>query len=342
MTNIIQVPRFLTSAGFYKILVKQINIQKPYHRNSNPMILDFSETSQIEPLAVSNLLCMGKLILGETGTKMVVRIPETLQAGELKFYMNEIGFTDYACGSEGVFEFETSPYNGLKGKRIDPLCGTMRFSANLTKSQVASGINGYVKPFADQYLKSYMEYSEEEGEYINRIVHFLCETVNNCCEKGKSDSFVTIHARYRDRKIYMAISDIGRGFLQSWNEMEKEIEEIMDERKRSEETEAVEAAERLILDGKAPENELQAILCGINKRKTSKIYGLSSVIMETLKSNGLIRIHSNDTQMILTPKWKDTILEQPKTLMQDYGFKKYNTIRDLEFKGAHIEIEIPF
>ncbi len=342
MTNIIQVPKFLTSAVFYKILVKQINFQRPYHRNSNPMILDFSETSQIEPLAVSNLLCMGKLILGETGTKIVVRIPETFQAGELKFYMNEIGFTKYAYGSEGVFEFETSPYNGLKGKKIDPLSGTMRFSADLTKSQVASGINGFLKPFAEQYLKSYMEYSEEEGGYINKIEHFLRETVNNCCEKGKSDSFMTIHARYRDRKIYMAISDTGRGFLQSWNETEKDIEKIEDEAKKREEKEAVEAAERLLLDGRKPKNELEAILCGLNKRKTSKIYGLSSVIKETLKSNGLIRIHSNNVQMIFTPKWKDAILEQPRTLMQNYGFQKYNTIGDLEFKGAHIEIEIPF
>ena len=342
MINIIEVPKFLTSAGFYKTLVKQINVQKPYHRNSNPIILDFSGTNQIEPLAVSNLLCMGKLILGETGTNIVIRIPETLKAGELKFYMKEIGFTEYAYGNEGVFEFESSPYSGLNGKRIDPLSGTLRFSENLTKSQIANGINGYVKPFAEQYLKRYMEYSEEEGEYVNKIVHFLCETVNNCCEKGKSDSFMTIHARYWDRKIYMAVSDIGRGFLQSWNELETDIEETEDVRKREEEKAAAKTVEYAILGGEKPRNEFEAILCGINKRKTSKIYGLSSVIMETLKFNGLIRIHSNDLQMIFTPKWKNVILERPEDLLKDHGFQKYNTVRNLEFKGAHIEIEVPF
>ena len=46
--------------------------------------------------------------------------------------------------------------------------------------------------------------------------------------------------------------------------------------------------------------------------------------------------------MIFTPKWKNVILERPEDLLKDHGFQKYNTVRNLEFKGAHIEIEVPF
>ena len=160
MNNIINVSSHLTSAVFYNVLLNRINFFKRYHRNSNPIILDFFETKKIEPLVIPNLLCIGESILRETGTKMVIRIPETLQAGKLKFYMKEIGFIKYA--NNAIYAFESSPYNGMEGKTIDPLCGSMHFEADLTRGQIRNGINGYVAPFTNEYLKQYIEYSEED------------------------------------------------------------------------------------------------------------------------------------------------------------------------------------
>lgn len=324
MANVISISRYLTSADFYDTLLKQVFFWKRYHKNDDPIILDFSETKKIEPLAISNLLCLGKNIVRETGTRMVIRIPETIQAGKLKFYLNEIGFTELAINE--IYNFENSPYNGLDGTRIDPLCGCLHFSGSLTKSEIINGINGYVAPFTNEYLKSYIEYSPEEEIYVNKIDHFLYELIDNCRRHGESDSFMTIHARYSDRRIYIAVSDLGIGFLKSWNKREKDEADIN--------------TENYVLKGNAPQNELEAIICGIYKRKESKIYGIYNIIVQTLELKGKIRIHSNDIQIVFTPRLSEFI-SNPKTLMNETFFE-YNVKKNIQFKGVHIEMEIPF
>lgn len=264
MDNSINIAKHLTSAEFYDGLLKRACFMKRYHRNDNPIILDFSDTHKIEPLAVPNLLCLGKIILGETGTKIVLRIPETSRAENLKSYMNQIGFTRLA--NDGIFEFESSPYSGMEGKPIDPLCGTLLFSRGLSRSEIVNGINVYVAPFSKAYLKKYEEYSEEDGDYVNKVDHFLYEMVDNCRVHGESHAFLTIHARYSNRRIYVAVSDLGMGFLKSWNQREKGENDKL--------------AERELLDGRAPADEKEAILCGVYKRKQSKVYGLYNIIKQ--------------------------------------------------------------
>lgn len=324
VVNVISISRYLSSVEFYDTLLKQVLFLKQYHRSDNPIVLDFSETKKIEPLVISNLLCLGKYVLRETGTQMNVRIPETIQAGKLKFYLNEIGFTNLAFNK--IYTFENSPYNGMEGKQLDPLCGCLHFPSDLTKSEIINGINGYVAPFTNKYLNNYLEFSQEEEIYVNKIDHFLYEIIDNCRKHGESDSFMTIHARYSDRTIYIAVSDLGVGFFNSWDKREKD--------------EADKKAESYVLKGKTPSNELEGILCGIYKRKESKIYGLYNIIVQTLGLNGTIRIHSNDIQMIFTPRLFK-FMDNPLTLM-DGKFYKYNVKRNIQFKGVHVEMEIPF
>lgn len=313
MTNVINVSKFLTSAEFYDTLLRQVYYMKQFHRNSNPVILDFSETKKIEPLVISNMLCLGEYIRRETGTRLVIRIPETTQAGKLKFYMNEIGFTRYA--NDKIYEFESSPYNGIEGTPIDPLCKCLHFKKEFTRDEIKSGINGYVVPFTNSYLKQFEEFSDSEDSYVNKIDHFLYEIVDNCCKHGESDSFVTIHARYSDRRIYIAASDSGIGFLTSWNSRQKDEDD--------------KTTEKCHLNSNPPKTEYDAILCGVYKRKKSEIYGLYNIIKQTLDLNGIIRIHSNDTQVVFA---KD------QGSARDFIFPK----RNLQFKGTHIEMEIPF
>ena len=137
---------------------------------------------------------------------------------------------------------------------------------------------------------------------------------------------MTIHARYSDRRIYIAVSDLGIGFLKSWNKREKDEADIN--------------TENYVLKGKSPQNELEAIICGIYKRKESKIYGIYNIIVQTLELKGKIRIHSNDIQIVFTPRLSKFI-SNPETLMNETFFE-YNVKKNLQFKGVHVEMEIPF
>lgn len=323
MLNIINLPKDVTSAYFYESFLRQINYMKQYHRYDNPIILDFSETDKIEPLVIPNFLCIGKMIMGETGTRIVIHIPETLQAENIKSYMRQINFTELAFD---VFECDSTLYTGEDKKKIDPLCGTLQFSKNLEKWEIKNGIDGYVAPFTNEYLRNYIEYSEEDNTYVNKIDHFLYEIIDNCRKHGESDSYMTIHARYSDRKIYVAISDWGTGFLNSWNGRKKDKEDLK--------------VERDLLWGKAPKDEIQAIMCGVYKRRDSKIYGLYNIIIQTLELKGTIRIHSTDTRLLFTPRLYDNLKDQ--TILRDKSFFKYNAKKNLNYKGVHVEMEIPF
>lgn len=323
MRNIISVSRYLTSFDFYGRLLKQADHLRRYHRSDNPIIFDFSETNKIEPLVVPNLLCLGKVIMGESGSKAVLRIPETLRAGRLKFYMDQVGFSDLAYNK--IFAFENSPYNGMEGKAIDPLCGSLQFSKELSRDEIINEILGYVAPFSREYLDEFVEYLEGE-DYVNKVDHFLYEIADNCRIHGESDSFLTIHARYSDRRVYVAVSDTGKGFLESWNNREKSDED--------------KGTEGFVLKDAAPADEKESILCGVYKRKDSRIYGLYNIIRQTLELNGTLRVHSNNTQIVFTPRMLESL--KAGHLLNDETFLKWNVRQTAEFEGTHIEMEIPF
>ena len=57
-------------------------------------------------------------------------------------------------------------------------------------------------------------------------------------------------------------------------------------------------------------------------------------------SGGTVRIHSDDSQVIFTPRIQEQFRNQ--TMLNDSKFWKYNVKRNMNFSGTHIEIEIPF
>ena len=117
-----------------------------------------------------------------------------------------------------------------------------------------------------------------------------------------------MHANYSLKKIYIAVSDIGCGFLGSLKDCKID-------------------------------NEKEAILEGVYKRKDSKIYGLFNVIRRVLDYGGKVRIHSNDTQIIFTPRIKNEFIWG--RLCKIDSFTKYNVKNTAYFDGVHIEIEMP-
>lgn len=304
----IEIPRDLTSYEFYNNLLTQrdkIKIEK-----NQDIILDFSGTYRIEPLVVPNLLCLGYELRKRYEKSAKILIPDISYSGELKNYINEIGFVKYAK-KYGLYEFVSSPYGGLEGKKIDPICGTLYFDTNNTIDEINRGVEFYISPFADQYLARFKGLRENEDGiyYENEITEFLEEMIINCKIHAKSYSFTTLHAKYSVNKIFIAVSDFGSGFYNTIGVLEK------------------------------CKDEVSSILAGVYKRKNSKVYGLYNVIRRVLEYEGKVRIHSNNAQIIFTPRILKDFIEEK--LFENISFEKYNVKRNIPFEGVHIELELP-
>lgn len=299
--KIIEVPYDFSSYEFYSNILSNV-----FYNNEKRIIIDFSSTRIIEPLVVPNLLCLGYIVKHEMEITPELLIPDTFSGGKLKKYLDQIGFTDRAYDSN-LFKFTFDPYGGLMGKNIDPLCGTKVFNASNTIDDIYRGINMFISPFSEKYLTDFQTY-DENYRYVNEITEFLVEILVNCKVHAKSFSITTLHANYKVKKIYISVSDVGYGFFNT-------------------------------IDGEGIENEKQAVLKGIYKRKESKVYGLYNVIRRVLEFNGKIRIHSNDTQIIFTPRLLREFVDGK--LCDVPMFEQYNVKNTPQYDGVHIEIELP-
>lgn len=316
MNKIILINKYLTSSEFYKNVLSEVQIVLRYHDKIDSIIFDFSGTRKIEPNVIPNLLCLGRVIESILGRKAVISIPDTYEGGKVKNYLYLIGFTKLAGN---VFRFEQDPYGGLNGKQIDPLCGTIYFEDSIERDYIALAINDLVEPFAEKYLNKFERLSLEDGQMKNQITDLLKELAENAKVHGKSYSYTTVHANYMDRIIYIAISDSGIGFRESC---------IFEHKQALFEKQVV------------LHNELEAILYCVYMRNSSMKFGLYPIIRDVLRSNGIVRIHSNNTQIIFTPRIMKMFMDQK--LLKDSSFCKFNVRQELYFGGTHIEIEIPF
>ena len=386
--NVIYVAKYLTSARFYENFLKDWNDIEEYHSFENPITLDFSNTCKVEPLCLANILILGNTIQAKTGVPIKVYIPDTVEGGILKYYLWKIGFlANSIITKEGktervIFDYETSPYGGAEGTSIDPVCGTFYFEAGMSEEEIENSVSFYLQPFVEKYLK---EFQIKENSYFiingdkyicganseddnitiykdaksdNLITQFLAETVKNSVIHGNSNAYVSLHGRHSDRKIYISVSDCGKGFLTSWIEKKQCYEEKMNSGMKlsweeEKDYQEIIETEKIYNFGRTPSNEYEAIICGMYKRRSSKIYGLFNVIRQILEcgiaykkitnndnSNAVVRLHSNNTQIILTERVLGEFLDGK--LERIYNFDKYNVKKHYIFMGGHIEIEIPF
>lgn len=328
----IKIPKYFDSNKFYSYYflnrINTLTIEK-----TQKIVLDFSETRRIDPIVIPNLLLIGKKIKEDYRKKAIIYLPDTITAGSLKNYLEQIGFIRYAYKYD-LFEFYYNPYGGMEGKKIDPLCRTVYFDGSTEKSSydiIRSKINRKIQPFAERYLSRFEHFVDTDdgnGMYQNDIIEIIYEMNKNCLDYSGSASFTTFHSRYRDNTINIAISDLGKGFKSSFLEKKNDP----DKYHRYNEY-------QLSLLEKEYKCELEAIIDGINWERKSKIYGLASIIREILELGGWVRIHSNDTQVILTEEYADDIING--NLLNNQIFVKENVKKNIFFDGVHIEIVMP-
>jgi len=329
----IKAKEYLSSYEFYAWIQ---NIREHLHyQKDEPVILDFTEVIRVESLVIPNLLCLGHILKTSTSHTPIMRLAESMTGGYLKKYLNDIGFFQYAKECQ-LYSFEHSPYGGWDGKAMNPKNITMYFpipkKEGMTREQWMEKVveDDYrrvklgIHPFIEEYLKSFDVYDLDADNRLfsqNSIEDIIFELAVNSAEHGDQFSFATVQANYKTKRIYIAVSDCGRGFCNSVssNYNSKKLEYNILEH--------------------APQNELEGILIGLYARAQSTTYGLYNVVKKVLSFDGIVRIHSNDTQLILTKKWEQAFGEGQ--LLAIDKFQESNIRKNLLFSGAHIEIDLP-
>lgn len=315
--------KYLSSYVFYKEieeLYRRIDIYHP-----EKVILDFSDIVHIDAVVIPNLIILGRDLRKKTGYIPFIRLGENLDAGYLKKYLYGINF--YKISDE-FYYYENDRYGGMEGKKMDSRNTTEYFLKNEGNDLARRRIYYKLCPFFDKYMKNFSinKYNsiffDTHTLENNVISQFIEEMVLNSFDRGQSDAVITVQANYSKKKLYLSISDYGRGFF---NSVKSDLEQN--------------SIGYNVLK-RPPKNELEGIYIGIYKRKYSKIYGIYNVIKQVLKLQGLFRIHSNDTQLIINNRVEKLFHNEELVKLSLRDNK--NVIRTSSFPGTHIEIELPF
>ena len=301
------------------------------------VLLDMTNVRSVQGNVIPNLLLLGKWLEEKTGFIPIIRLGRTFDAGYLKKFLYNIKFYTY---SKNIFlyEDEIDMYCGLQGEDMTNLNTTCYYSFPYTeynslkevekqsyRKKLGDKVNYYAVNDSNLFLRKYFSYfnygSDLDG--YNILSDIVGQIISNCFARGSSEAYMTMQAKYKDKKVFFSISDRGCGMLNSM---------IFNRSKLNEDTKGF-----FLLD-KEPNTEEEAIIESIFYRKDSAIYGLNHVIYEIIKHmNGIVRIHSNDTQLILTRKAVKSFDEfNLLSYFDDYN-KRYTAL----FPGTHIEIEIP-
>lgn len=342
----------ISTKDFYDTILSQIeNLKKQHFKGC--ISLDFTNVSEVESSVIPNLLILGDYIKECTENRPLIYIDESNTSGNLKRYLYKIGFFNL-CEQKARFYLDCDKYTGWpEENKMDELNTTVYFEVaspeELEESQkpeyplLSSRIWNYIQEnlytFSSKYLGLYQEFTEYNdirSEMENNMALAMChEIVKNSLIHGRSYSYVTFQINRSKKKIYLTLSDYGMGFYNN-----------------------------LKVKGIKVENEGMAIIEGIFMRAREKGYGLYDVVCRTLEQFGIVRIHSNNTRIVLTnvpPKnntepIKEYVIEQDGFYPYIYYLEKkdveglakklqkhkgYNYTENLFFPGVHVEIVLP-
>lgn len=329
-----KVAEILSSREFYKM----IDILDEILEQNEICVLDFTNVRRIDAVVIPNLILLGKYLERRTNNIPYIRLGEDLSAGYLKKYLMGIKFYDL---SDSYFYYENpeNKYGGLIGKSMDKRNTTEIFNYEEGSLVAQRRLFYNVLPFVDNYFTSFRrETTNSEGVFDintfnnNDIARFLKEMIDNTFIYAKTDVIVTVQTNYKKGKIFLSVADSGMGF---YNSMCKNMDEsgkfIPKEGDKD---------DGINILGRKPENEEEAIMVGVYKRMKSKTYGLYNVVKNILELSGVVRIHSNNRQIILTERLKEQFIKG--TLVQNLKqYKGYNFIETSLFRGVHFEMELP-
>ena len=356
----------MTSYYFYNTVLKKMH---DYILQEDPpqLLLDFSATKGIDALVLPNLLCLGYWVLKYSGRPVKIFVPSSPEFVSIRTFLANAGFADLAQ-KFGLFDFEADVTGGLSSRVYKSSLNTTQVFQSVyktddavdvekTKIAIWNQLNSSLVPFIHQFLL----YSDDKSisrnlEQISETIVVFCrELVENALLHGWSFCFLTMQytSNYR-KQIKISVSDCGCGFLNSIERDRKRSKQILCMKSNG-----IPGVERLMHECPPLQSdseirryasmpvictELEGIVYGLLSR-FNKPYGLYNVYQIVSKMGGTIRIHSNDTQLVLSERLQSllTYCHSPEKLLQILENKQEytaNVRRGLKFKGTHIELEI--
>lgn len=331
---------------FYDTIISEINslIKQGFWGH---IILDFSEVEKIEAPVIPNLLILGNYINDCTGNKPLIYIDETRTSGALKRYLYKIAFFNL-CEQDERFYLDCDKYTGWpETSEMDKANTTVYFRPSSQEeleewqkereypklsARIWTDIYNNLYDFASNYLGCYQQcakYNNVLSEMrSNMALSMIHEVVKNSLSHGKSYSYVTFQIDRSYKKIYLTFSDYGVGFLKTMTEKGMNIKD-----------------------------EGMGIIKGIFARAEESGYGLFEVVYRSLQCYGVVRIHSNNTKIVLTHGEEEVEVigddgcypyltyvkrhDFDGLLRKLYRHKRYNYIENCFFPGVHVEIVLP-
>lgn len=378
MDYVIAIEGNLTPFVFYNTIVNEMHDYFSTKNESN-IVFDFSKVEAIDALVLPNLLCTGYWILKYRSRPAKIYIPGNLEFVPIRTFLNNTGFIRLAQ-LYGLFEFDADISGGLKDSeygeslnRIEVYQITYKENTNgeidvkQTRSNAWERLKKTFVPFIDEFLKySTDQYVLKNKLQISRsLLSFNRELIENSLLHGQSFCFVAMQytSSYR-KQIKLSIADCGVGFRKCLNLERSRSLEIQDLKQKMEtctydkERAAIQLQIQEIQDECYPlrdediirlaqqphlETELEGIVYGLLSRK-SKPYGLYNIHRIIRAMGGTIRIHSNDTQLILSERTGLLLevcggSEQLISVLESEQYRS-NIRTGLRFRGTHIEMDI--
>lgn len=333
---IIEINGNLTSYVFYNEILSKLHDYYFNNETQKKIIFDYSGVSSIDPLVIPNLLCIGYIIKQTSEYTPEIFIPNNINFGELKRYLNEINFVNLV-ETFNLYDFDMSVKAGWDKPGMDKLNTTMYFEYpkfnndyNPSEVDLRDSIDKMVSYKFNRFFNKFLSYYNNFNTQTNVLLELSKEIIENSIIHGNSFAFATIQYNYHIEKVYLSFSDCGRGFLKSFKF------------KLNDDVETSKLSKDLNDKIKNISNELDGISLGIYYRYNES-YGLYDAIKKVLAKNGIVRIHSNNTQIVLTAsnQLELAVCENAKDFLEALKKKKNNIRNNLKYQGTHIEIELP-
>lgn len=346
MTNMIvriSLPEVFSPFLFYDSFLDQINVY--YEQGEDfDLVIDFCQLDSINPLVIPNFLNLGYLLQRDYN-KLPVELFIPWKPDFIK-YLSNIKFIELTR-KFNLFRLDDRYLGGLpKEDKLNNKYKTLSIDEELVFSNIFKEHMEDLRFILEGII--WNEYS------FLKITDNIEELLGNSIKhRATGLCFATFQANKKLKSFKYSISDSGIGYYQSFIEKIKKGEKL----KIHDTIKFVQLEEQ-----KHPLKNFFAIIEAVFWRKKIFVddeeqeYGIYDVVKHVTNELGIVRIHSGDIQVIFTEHNFSPFFDKDlssraiiKKLEEDFieNFNKkdkiYSPIRKnkFDFKGVHIEIEMP-
>lgn len=321
----------VTSYYYYNEILKELHEYFLLHKNSE-LIFDFTNVDYIDAEVIPILLATGCVIKDYLRKPISLFIP---WKPKLLSYLCDIGFIDIVR-NKNIFLLDERFIGGYAVNTINPECNTYCFEKGTSKDEIYKGLKHSIG-IISEFFKGDQLLSESRSK---EILEEITEISHNACNHSESMCFVSIVSNLKKGYATISISDYGVGYYKSF---EQKIKNGNADLKLISEAEFSQL--------KPLERNIYSILEGIFHRENSPKYGLYHVVNEILDHNGFVRIHTNNTQLVIKNKsifinkrkYPSYLIKRNEEVQNGSLDIQKSPIRDFnnKFNGVHIELQIP-